>query len=82
MAELRVSVTGRMVTFDWGPAPGATDYVVEVASVSGLADLLVVPITGNRAVSPAPPGTYFVRLRGRNACGVGSASNEVVVVVE
>ena len=82
MAELRVSVTGRIVTFDWGRAPGATDYVVEVGSASGLANLLVVPITGVRVVSPALPGTYFVRLRGRNACGVGSASNEVVVVVE
>ena len=82
MGELRASVDGRIVGFEWDPAAGASDYVVEVGSASGLANLLVVPITGIRAVTPAPPGTYFVRLRGRNACGVGSASNEVVVIVE
>jgi hypothetical protein len=26
-------------------------------------------------------GTYFVRVRGKNACGVSAASNEIAVVV-
>jgi hypothetical protein len=29
----------------------------------------------------APPGTYFVRVRARNVCGLGSPSNEVQLVL-
>ena len=77
-----MSVDGRVITFEWSPAPGASDHVVEVGSAPGLANLLVVPISGTRAVTPAPPGVYYVRMRGRNACGVGAVSNEVIVIVE
>lgn len=69
------------MTFEWAPAPRAADYVGEVGSAPGWSDLLVVPVAGTRSVASAPPGLYYVRVRGRNACGVGPGSNEVVVSV-
>ncbi|MEZ5421330.1 MAG: fibronectin type III domain-containing protein [Vicinamibacterales bacterium] len=32
-------------------------------------------------LTPAPPGTYVVRIRAANAFGVSAPSNEVTVVV-
>ncbi len=81
MGPLQFSRSGSAVTFVWGTATGAADYVAEVGSASGLANLLVTAVTGTGGTAMAPPGTYFVRLRPRNACGVGAASNEVMVVV-
>jgi hypothetical protein len=81
MGTLQFSVSGRAVTFAWGPAAGATHYVAEVGSAPGLANLVVATVSGTGGVALAPPGTYFVRLRPRNACGVGPASNEVMVAV-
>ena len=71
------------MTLTWVSVPGPTSYVVEAGSVSGAANLAVID-TGS--VSPilmatAPPGTYFVRVRARNACGLSGPSNQVVVIV-
>lgn len=79
MGPLQAIVAGRAVSFTWGAANAAVDYVAEVGSASGLADLLVTSVVGTGAVTTGPPGRYFVRLWPRNACGVGRASNEVVV---
>jgi hypothetical protein len=71
----------------WNAAPEgdpATSFVVEAGSVSGASDLAVFD-TGSRAtsltVTGVPTGTYFVRVRARNAAGLSGASNEVIVVV-
>ncbi len=65
-------MTGRLVTLTWGAAAGATSYVVEAGSASGLANLAVLPVGANPALTvTAPPGTYFVRVRGLNGCGAG-----------
>ena len=80
------SLAGRQVTFAWSaPVSGGapTEYVIEAGRAPGLTDLASLP-TGNTAVGltiGAPPGTYYVRIRARNACGTGSVSNEVEVVV-
>ena len=75
-------VNGRLVTLTWSAAAGATSYVVEAGSATGLANLAVLPAGANPALAvTAPPGTYFVRVRGLNGCGTGAASNEVIVTV-
>lgn len=83
---LTSSVSGSTVQLAWA-APsggGATSYVVEAGSASGLIDLANFD-TGNAAVTltvtGVPAGSYFVRVRAKNSAGSGAASNEVIVTV-
>ena len=81
---LNASVSGSTVTLSWsGPAGVSTSYVVEAGSSRGLSDLASFDTGGVMTIFTAsvPSGTYFVRARGKNACGVGAASNEVAVLV-
>jgi predicted phage tail protein len=82
---LQSNVSGSTVTLTWSAASaGPTSYVVEAGSSSGRSDL-VANDTGNTGTSLTATGvgagTYFVRMRARNACGNGAPSNEVTVVV-
>lgn len=74
--------------------PLATAYVVEAGSVSGLANLFnqeasMSPYFDQNGGTPAmtftaagvPAGTYFMRVRAKNACGTSAASNEAVVII-
>jgi Fibronectin type III domain len=79
-----LSLIGGTVTLGWTPADGhPSSYVVEAGSAPGLANLansdlgftILLTATG------VTPGTYYVRVRARNACGTSLPSNEVVVVV-
>lgn len=79
MGILQAAVAGRVVQLSWGAADGAADYVIEVGSASGLSDLLVTSVTGTRLTTTGPAGDYYVRFWPRNECGLGRASNEVVV---
>lgn len=79
------NVQGATVSLAWSPASaGPTSYVLEAGSFSGSTDLVVNDL-GNAGTSMTATGvgagTYFVRIRGRNACGTGAPSNEVTVVV-
>ena len=82
-ANLSRIVNGSLVSLTWGAATGATSYLVEAGSASGLANLAVIdtgsPILGLQA--NAPPGTYFVRVRAKNGCGLSAPSNQVTVTV-
>jgi hypothetical protein len=80
-ANFRFTRTGSLVTLLWDPTPGAIDYVVEVGSVVGASNLLVAPLAASPVSTVAPPGTYYVRIRSRNGCGVGSPSNEITIVI-
>ena len=75
---------GTSVQLSWGPAPGVSTYVLEVGSTTGASNLATFDLgttnTSYRAVGVAS-GTYYVRVRGRNACGLGPPSNDAVVVV-
>lgn len=81
-ANLTSAVTGTTVSLNWQPAPGAGSYIVEAGSRTGLSDLATFNNgAATTLATAAPPGTYYVRVRGANACGEGPASNEVVVTV-
>jgi len=75
-------VSGNTVTLSWPPSAGATGYVIEAGSATGQANLATLPVGTNRLdVGGVPSGNYHVRVRATNACGVGAASEEVVVNV-
>jgi hypothetical protein len=82
--NLSRTVNGTTVVLSWGAAQGATSYVIEAGSASGASNITVFD-TGSAGlgltVNNVPAGTYFVRVRGRDAAGNGPASNEVMVVV-
>jgi hypothetical protein len=79
-APFTFSQSGPFVALAWAPAADAQDYVIEVGSAPGLSNLLVTPLGAVTSVATvAPPGLYFARIRARNPCGVGPASNEIVV---
>jgi hypothetical protein len=85
-AGLRVvSVAGGIVVLAWDIAAGIpTTYVVEAGSAPGRTDLANGDLGSNATTLTATGvgrGTWYVRMRARNACGPGAASNEVIVVV-
>ena len=80
------NVANIIVSLLWGaPLTGTPPftYIIEAGSGSGQANLAVLP-TGSSATqfsTAAPSGTYFIRLRAQNACGVSGVSTEQVVTV-
>jgi hypothetical protein len=78
-----VQNSGGVVTLAWSGTTGApTRFFIEAGTGPGLSNLASldlgpsVTITANLGA-----GTYYVRVRGSNQCGIGAASNEVVLVV-
>ena len=69
------------ISFEWGAVPGASQYLLEIGRSSGATDVGVLE-TGSQASftwNPAPVGSFFFRLRGRNAAGAGPPSGELQV---
>jgi hypothetical protein len=80
-----ISIRGGTVTLAWNTSPGGpTSYVLEAGSGPGLSDLanadLRSLLTG-LTVTGVSVGTYYVRIRAINACGLSAPSNEIIVVV-
>jgi hypothetical protein len=81
-----VANSGGTVTLSWQASTGGSiSYIVEAGTASGLANIVAIDL-GNAGVSLTAngvgAGTYYVRIRGRNRCGIGPASNEVVLIVQ
>ncbi|MGQ0736270.1 MAG: fibronectin type III domain-containing protein [Acidobacteriota bacterium] len=78
------TVNGSTVTLTWtAPSGPVTTYIVGAGSGSGASDIVSF-VTGNALTSltaVASPGSYFVRVQARNACGTSGDSNEVIVTV-
>ena len=83
-ANLAISRTGSVVDLAWSDASGGTrSYVVRAGSAPGQSNYADYE-TGSTATTlraSAPPGTYYVRVHARNACGLSGASNEFVLVL-
>jgi hypothetical protein len=61
-----------------------TAYVIEAGSGPGLADLAIADTgstMGTATFARVSRGTYYVRVRAKNACGLSAGSSEVVVTV-
>lgn len=75
---------GGVATVSWQRASAAeVSYVLEAGRSEGAADVITIDV-GPQTIYHAPdvaPGTYYVRVRARNACGAGAASDDVVMVV-
>ena len=80
---LMASGAGATVDLRWTASVGgfaATSYVIEAGSAPGLSDLARIQVANlTRFTTTAPPGVYYVRVRGVNARGTSLPSNEVVV---
>lgn len=82
--NLTASVAGSTVVLSWdAPAAGTpASYEIEAGSAAGLSNLAVLSTGLTRSLSAsAPNGTYYVRVRARNAAGASPPSNEVVVII-
>lgn len=84
-AGLTASIVGSTVTLSWNASGGSPQsYRLEAGSSSGLSNLAQVdlgqPATSFTA-SGVGSGTYYVRVRATNACGISAPSGEVLVVV-
>lgn len=86
--DLAADVAGSRLTLTWrapeaGPAP--SQYRIEVGSATGLTNVASVPTpnaTPSFVADPAPPGTFYIRVRAVTSEGTGPASNEVTAVVQ
>ena len=81
VSPLGYTVNGRQVVLTWNASAGATDYMLEAGTSSGASNVFTVPTAATSLSATAPPNTYYVRVRPRNACGSGRSSNEVSFTV-
>lgn len=72
-------------TLRWEPPTGAivTTYIVEIGSTPGANNQGTFVVSGGSTsfTRQAPPGTYYVRVYARNACGTSPAAPEQMVVI-
>lgn len=72
------------VTVRWDDAPGscmATSYELHAGYQPGQSNAGVFQFAGRAYYGPAPPATYYLRVRARNAYGVSGFSSEIAFQV-
>jgi len=84
--DLKSSVAGSTVTLTWiAPTTGVpASYIVQAGSQAGMANLANFDTGSNVTNFQAqnvPGGSYYIRIYGKNSCGMSPASNEVLMVV-
>jgi murein DD-endopeptidase MepM/ murein hydrolase activator NlpD len=80
--DLTTLVNGPFVTLAWAPlSENDITYVVEAGSQQGASDVGRFGVSVSTLTASGPDGTYYVRVRGRNSCGVGPASQDKVVTL-
>jgi hypothetical protein len=73
------------VSLAWTASPGKpTAYVLEAGTRPGGADVATTDVRSQTSYDAlhVQPGTYYVRVRARNACGTSPPSKEAMVVVQ
>lgn len=83
-ANFTVSAVNGTANLVWQPpASGGipTGYVIEAGTATGQSNIASVPTTGTSLSAPVPTGTYYLRVRARNACGVGGPSTEQILTM-
>jgi predicted phage tail protein len=82
-ATFTASAAGSVVSLAWTAAAGnATSYILEAGTSAGASNLANADLgLATQFMTVAPNGTYFLRIRARNACGLGPASHEVTLIV-
>ena len=80
---LVAATSGGLVSLVWTDQDGCdgTTYRLVVGSQPGAANLALIPVADSAFRSPAPAGTYYVRVVADTALGTSDPSNEVTVVV-
>lgn len=80
---LTTQVAGSTVTLSWTAPPGASSFVLEAGSATGLSNLVSSDVGGatSYVATGVAAGTYYVRVRAKNSCGAGAPSNESIVTV-
>lgn len=77
-------MNGTTVTLGWTGAAYTRSYIVEAGSSPGATNI-VVSDTGSTATGLVATGvgggTYYVRMPGRNECGISGPSNETIVLI-
>ena len=81
---LQGQIAGSSVTLAWQRGAGnVARYVLQAGSATGLSNIATLSLApaSTTFAAAATPGTYFVRIRAANSCGVGPPSTEVSLVV-
>lgn len=77
-------VVGGRLTMTWSPpetGSAPTNYLLEVGSASGAANIAVLPVgTTSFVFSGVPPGFYYFRVRAQNAGGTSDPGEEQMLV--